>query len=95
MHYNVMMMSVLQEVKGLKKKLYFIILPVGRPVSMQEFRLNVYTFDISTACIIMFVRTDKYSLHYDVLSGKVYAYALAWVKTCVNAKFQVQNCYGY
>ena len=36
-------LSVLQEVKGLTKKLYFIILPVGRPVSMQNFRLNVYT----------------------------------------------------
>ena len=35
-------MSVLQEVNGLTKKLYFIILPVGRPVSMQNFRLNVY-----------------------------------------------------
>ena len=49
-------MSVLQEVKRLTKKLYFIILPVGRPVSMQNFRLNVYTvylfWDIGTACII-------------------------------------------
>ena len=34
-------MLVLQEVKGLTKKLYFVILPVGRPVSMQNFRLNV------------------------------------------------------
>ena len=45
-HYNVlleMMMSVLQEVKGLTKKLYFVILLVGRPVTMQTFRLNVYT----------------------------------------------------
>ena len=50
-----MMMSVLQEVEGLTKELYFIILPVGRPVSMQNFRLNVtwFTcFDIGTACII-------------------------------------------
>ena len=41
---NVMlqMMSVLQEVKGLTNKLYFIILPVGRAVSMQNFRLNVH-----------------------------------------------------
>ena len=38
-----MMMSVLQEVKGLTKKLYFVILLVGRPVTMQTFRLNVYT----------------------------------------------------
>ena len=37
-----MMMSVLQEVKGLTKKLYFVILLVGRPVPMQNFRLNVY-----------------------------------------------------
>ena len=37
-----MMMSVLQEVKGLTKKLCFIILLVGRPVTMQTFRLNVY-----------------------------------------------------
>ena len=44
-HYNVlleMMMSVLQEVKGLTKKLYFVTLLVGRPVPMQNFRLNVY-----------------------------------------------------
>ena len=38
-----MMMSVLQEVKGLTNKLYFVILLVGRPVTMQTFRLNVYT----------------------------------------------------
>ena len=38
-----MMMSVLQEVKGLTKKLYFVILLVGRPVTMQTFRLNVHT----------------------------------------------------
>ena len=38
-----MMMSVLQEAKGLTKKLYFVILLVGRPVPMQNFRLNVYT----------------------------------------------------
>ena len=47
LHYNVlleMMMSVLQEGEGLTKKLYSIILPVERPVSMQNFRLNVYTF---------------------------------------------------
>ena len=40
LHYNVlfeMMMSLLQEVKGLTKKLYFIILALGRPVSMQNF----------------------------------------------------------
>ena len=37
-----MMMSVLQEVKGLTKKLYLVILLVGRPVTMQTFRLNVY-----------------------------------------------------
>ena len=46
LHYSVlleMMMSVLREVKGLAKNIYFIILPVGRPVSMQNFRLNVYT----------------------------------------------------
>ena len=34
-----MVMSVLQQVKGLTK----IILLVGRPVTMQTFRLNVYT----------------------------------------------------
>ena len=38
-----MMMSVLQDLEGLTRELYFIILPVGRPVSMQNFRLNVYT----------------------------------------------------
>ena len=37
-----MMMSVLQEVKGLTKKLYLVILLVGRPVTMQTFRLSVY-----------------------------------------------------
>ena len=36
-----MMMSVLQEVEGLTKELYFIILTVGRAVSMQNFRLHV------------------------------------------------------
>ena len=48
--------SVLQEVKGLTKKLYFVILLVGRPVTRQTFRLNVrFTcFDIGTACIIMY-----------------------------------------
>ena len=47
LHYNVlleMVMSVLQELKGLTKKLYFIILLVGRPVPMQNFRLKVYLF---------------------------------------------------
>ena len=38
-----MTMSVLQEAKELTKKLYFFILLVGRPVPMQNFRLNVYT----------------------------------------------------
>ena len=49
-------MSVVQEVEGLTKELYFIILPVGRPVSMQNFRLNVYT---------VYIR--RYGLHYNVL----------------------------
>ena len=40
LQYNVLMMSVLQEIKGLTN---FIILPVGRPVSIQNFGLNVYT----------------------------------------------------
>ena len=57
LHYNVMMMSVLQEVKGLTKKLYSIILPVERQVSMQNFRLNVYTL--------------FFFLHYNVLSGPI------------------------
>ena len=38
-----MMMSVLQEVEGLTKELYFITLPIGRQVSMQNFKLNVCT----------------------------------------------------
>ena len=45
LHYNVlleMMMSVLREAKGLTKKLYFVILLVGRPLPMQNFRLNGY-----------------------------------------------------
>ena len=65
LHYNVllqMIMWVLQEGKGLTKKLYFIILPVGRPVSMQKFRLNVYT---------VYLFWHRYSLHYNVLSGLI------------------------
>ena len=61
-HYNVlleMMMSVLQEVKGLTKK---VILLVGRPVTMQNFRLNVYT---------VYLFCHKYSLHYNVLMMSV------------------------
>ena len=46
LHYSVlleMIMSVLQEIKGLTKNYTSLyILPVGRPVSMQNFRLNVY-----------------------------------------------------
>ena len=44
-----MMMSVLQEIEGLTKDLFFIILPVGKSVSMQKFQtqclhgLPVYT----------------------------------------------------
>ena len=69
--------------KRVNKKLYFIILPVGRPVSMQNFRLNVSCFDIGTACIIV------YSVFQEVkgLMEKLYAYALARVKTCLHAKF--------
>ena len=52
-------MSVLQEVKGLTKKLCFVILLVGRPVPMQNFRLNVYT---------VYLFWHRYSLHYNVLS---------------------------
>ena len=48
--------------KRVNKKLYFIILPVGRPVSMQNFRLNVYT---------VYLFCHRYSLHYNVLSGLV------------------------
>ena len=51
-------MSVLQEVKGLTKKLYFVILLVGKPVPMQNFRLNVYT---------VYLFRQRYSLHYNVL----------------------------
>ena len=52
-------MSVLQEIKGLMKELYF---PGGGPVSMQNFRSTVhmvYLFDISMACI---VRTDNHHI---------------------------------
>ena len=56
------MMSVLKEVKGLTKKLYFAILLVGRPVTMQNFRLNVYT-------VYMF--GHRYSLHYNVMMMSV------------------------
>ena len=78
LHYNVlleMMMSVLQKVKGLTK---FIILPVGRPVSMQNFKLNVYT---------VYLFLHRYSLHYNVSSGmsfheKCYAYALENLFIC-------------
>ena len=54
------MMSVLQKVKGLTKKLYFVVLLVGRPVTMQNFRLNVYT-----------VYRHKYSLHYNIMMMSV------------------------
>ena len=57
-----MMTSVLQEVEGLTKKLYSIILPVERPVSKQNFRLNVHT---------VFLFWHRYSLHYNVLSGPI------------------------
>ena len=52
-------MSVLQEIKGLMKELYF---PGGSPVSMQNFRSTVHMvhlFDISMACI---VRTDNHHI---------------------------------
>ena len=54
------MMSVLQEVEGLTK---FIILPVGRPVSMQ----------ISDSMYTEFTCFDlrRYSLRYNVLSGLI------------------------
>ena len=59
------MMSVLQEVKGLTTT--FIILPVGRPVSMQNFRLNVYMVYLFwhrySQCI---VRTDNH-----LVNGKI------------------------
>ena len=43
-----MVMSVLQEVKGLTNKLFFIILPVGRPVSLQNLFTQFTCFDIGT-----------------------------------------------
>ena len=89
LHYNEMMMSVLQEVKGLTKKLYFVILLVGRPVPMQNFRLNVYK---------VYLFWHRYSLHYNVLSGPiiisfsrskgVYAYALDWKKPVYTQNFK-------
>ena len=57
-----MMMSVLHEVKGLMKKLYFIILLVGRAVPMQNIRLIVNT---------VYLFLHRYSLHYNVLSGPI------------------------
>ena len=51
------MMSVLQEIKGLTKELYFIYFTAGSPVSMQNCRstVNGFTcFGISIACIIMY-----------------------------------------
>ena len=56
------MMSVLHEVKGLMKKLYFIILLVGRAVPMQNIRLIVNT---------VYLFRHRYSLHYNVLSGPI------------------------
>ena len=73
-HLSEIMMSVLQKLEGLTKELCFIIRPGGRPVSMQNFRLNVYTvtcFDIGIVCII---RTDKH--HFIQVKEKLYAYAL-------------------
>ena len=72
------MMSVLQEVEGLTEELHFIILPGGRPVSMQNFSLNVYTARF-TSCIDVFQE----------VKGLTYAYALDRKKTCSHAKLQV------
>ena len=61
LHYIVlleMMVSVLQDVEGLIKALYF---PGGRPFSMHNFRFNVYTvyfFDVhvgSQSCLFCFL----------------------------------------
>ena len=55
-------MSVLQKIRGLTKKLYFL---GGSPVSMQNVLLTRFTcFDISIACII---RTDNH--HFSKLKG--------------------------
>ena len=84
-----MMMSVLQEVKGLMKKLYFIILLVRRPVPMQNFRLKVYCFDIGTACIIITVLSGPIIISMSRSKGVNGKIILARMKTCSHAKFQV------
>ena len=53
------MMSVLQEIKGLTKELYF---PGGSPVSMQNFRSTDY---------MLYLIQHKHGLHYNVLSGLI------------------------
>ena len=90
-----MMMPVLQGVKGLTKKLYFVILLVGRPLTMQNFRLmftRFTCFDIGTACIkcnddVSFTRSKRVNeeiiLHYT--SSK---------KTSSHAKFQAHSLQG-
>ena len=63
MHYNVlleMMMSVLQEIKGLTKELYFTGGEVQFPCKISGPLIICFTcFDINMACI---VRTDNHNL---------------------------------
>ena len=54
----VMCCNIIQEVKGLRKKLFYCL--GGRPASMQNFRLIVH---------IVYQFLHGCSLHYNVLSG--------------------------
>ena len=49
LHYNVSMMSFLQEVKELMNKIYF---PGGKPVSTRNFRFIMRMVDIHMAYIM-------------------------------------------
>ena len=57
LHYNVMIISVLQDVEGLKKNYTSLYFPRGRPVSMHNF-MSMFTrftcFNIGMASIRMY-----------------------------------------
>ena len=88
-------MSVLQEVKGLTKKLYFVILLVGRPVPMQisgSMFTRFTCFDIGTACI---VRNDDVSFTRSKrVNEEIILRYTSSRKTSSHAKFQAQCLQG-
>ena len=96
MYLYKMIMSVLQEVKGLTKRLHFIILPVGRPVSMQNSGFTRFTcFDIgmhynvlSGLIIISFSRSKR-------VNGKIICVCTSSDENLFESKIQIPNCCGY